>query len=181
MCMFVTDKIGLALPFGTASLRLVNMIRGGSLVGASHVAYQSGLETLLRVGPLSDIPATTKLVRVRFLDPVHADDTLRIGMRWEATGAAASLFPVLDADISLSPSAEHCTLSIAGTYRPPLGKLGAALDKAVLNRVATATIRQLLQRLADTLLHPAEAPDIPVVPADALAHQPVVRPSDPAD
>jgi hypothetical protein len=180
--MFVTEQTGLAMPFGSAALRLENLIRTGSLAHACHAAYANGLEALLRVGPVGDIPATTKLVRLRFLDPAFSDDdTFRIGMRWEATGAATSLFPVLDADITVSASGEESTLTIAGAYRPPFGKLGTALDKAVLNRVATATIRKLLQQLANVLCYPADAPDIQAVPAGEPALRLVVRPDEPTD
>jgi hypothetical protein len=178
-CMFVNEQTELALPFGVTSLRLANMINSGSLAGASQAAYQNGLEALLQVGPMGDTIATTKLVRVRFLRPVYYGDVLRVGMRWEATGAAASLFPILDADISVSSSGEQSALTIAGTYRPPLGKLGAALDKAVLSRIAVATIRRLLQQLADALLEPADVADSQADPVGEPVVQPVIRPSEP--
>jgi len=44
----------------------------------------------------------------------------------------------------------------AGIYRPPLGALGAGLDRAVLHRVADATARSLLVRVADVLTHPQD-------------------------
>ncbi len=176
--MFVTQDAELAMPFGTASLRLANMIRSGSLADASSAAYQGEQEAMLRVGPAGDFPATTRLVRVRFLEPVYSDDSLHIGMRWEATGATAGLFPVLDADITVTSSGEHSsTLTIAGVYRPPLGRLGAGLDKAGLNRIATATIRRLLQQLAETAMHPAGTPDIQHMPAGEPALQPVIPPT----
>jgi hypothetical protein len=77
---------------------------------------------------------------------------MTVALRWEATGAAGGLFPVLDAHISLAPAAEHATrLALTGSYRPPLGRIGAALDKAILNRVAAATIHALLHSIADAL------------------------------
>jgi hypothetical protein len=79
-----------------------------------------------------------------------------VGLRWEPTGAAAGQFPVLDADITLTPEGEHRTrLALAGTYRAPLGRLGAGLDKAILHRVATATICALLAEMADAPTSPA--------------------------
>jgi hypothetical protein len=179
--MFVHEETALPLPFGVTSLRLANIISSGSLAGASHAAYQNGLEALLQVGPMGDTIATTKLVRVGFLHPVYHADVLRVGMRWEATGAAASLFPILDADISVSSSGEQSVLAIAGTYRPPLGKLGAALDKTVLNRIAAATIRRLLQQLADALLNPANVPDIQAEPVGEPVVQPVICPGEPPE
>src|SRR6266576_3170529 len=59
------------------------------------------------------------------------------------------LFPVLDADVRLTPAGEHVTLlSMAGSYRPPLGSLGQALDRVILHRVATATIRGFVAQVA---------------------------------
>jgi hypothetical protein len=65
---------------------------------------------------------------------------------------------VLDANISIS-SAENGTarLTLAGSYRPPLGHFGAGLDRAIMHRVATATMRCLLQSVAEALVSPAPA------------------------
>ena len=49
----------------------------------------------------------------------------------------------------LTPTGEHVTLlSMAGSYRPPLGRLGQALDQAILHRVAAATIRGFVAQVA---------------------------------
>ena len=39
-------------------------------------------------------------------------------------------------------------LTVAGAYRPPLGALGEALDRVILHRVATATIRGFTAQVA---------------------------------
>ena len=88
---------------------------------------------------------------------------MNVGLRWEATGATGGLFPVLDATLTISPAPEPATgqgmessrLILAGTYRPPLGRLGAGLDTALLHRVANATIRSVLRSAAMTLTSPA--------------------------
>ena len=81
----------------------------------------------------------------------------RQSRRWEATGPGGRLFPALDADIWLTPAGEHAArLSLAGVYRPPLGALGAGLDKAVFHRVADATVQSLLARVADVLARPQD-------------------------
>jgi hypothetical protein len=68
------------------------------------------------------------------------------------------LFPALDADITLTPAGNHSTtLTLTGAYRPPLGTVGAELDRAILYRVAAATIRAFLHRVADAIVHPARA------------------------
>jgi hypothetical protein len=74
-------------------------------------------------------------------------------LRWEATGPAGRLFPVLDADITLMPAGEQTRLVLAGSYRPPLDGIGATLDKIALHHLATATISSLLRQTAHALTH----------------------------
>ena len=74
-------------------------------------------------------------------------------------GPGGGLFPALDADLELTALSEDATiLRLAGAYRPPLGKAGAALDRAVLQRVAAARIRAFIRRVADAIVHLARAP-----------------------
>ena len=84
-------------------------------------------------------------------------ESAALALRWEATGPGGRLFPALDADIWLAPAGEHSArLSLAGVYRPPLAAMGAGLDKAILHRVADATVRSLLARVADVLARSQE-------------------------
>ena len=77
------------------------------------------------------------------------DQSVGLAIRWEATGPGGGLFPVLDADLTMAPDGERATIvTLAGAYRPPLGTVGAALDRMILSRVASATIRALLALMA---------------------------------
>lgn len=157
--MFVEEERSLDVPYEAARARMANLIHGRALLQTSRTAYQQGVEAVMRVGPMGDVPGTSKLVRVLFLDPVDRGQTMTVAFRWEAAGTVASLFPVLDADITLSPDGERRThLAFAGSYRAPLGRLGAELDKALLHLVATATVRAFLAGVADTLTNPVTAP-----------------------
>jgi hypothetical protein len=49
-------------------------------------------------------------------------------------------------------------LTLNGCYRPPLGRLGSGLDRAVLHRIAAATIRALLRGIAGMLTEPKNVP-----------------------
>ncbi len=156
--MFLVSERTLDVPCQAARARLVNLADGGGLTRVSHTAYQHGLTGLMRVGPLGDLPGASKLVAVRFLEPVERGGVTTMGLRWEATGHAAGLFPVLDANITLTPDGDHRTqMAFTGIYRAPLGRLGAGLDKMILHRMATATIRALLAGVADALTSPATA------------------------
>ena len=155
--MFTVQDALLEIGFEAARSRLVNLTSGGTLAAGSQAAYEEGLAALIRVGPLGDLPGTTKLVRVLMLDPIDRDGTLSVGLRWEATGVAGGLFPVLDGDIVLSPGRAGTRLALIGVYRPPLGRAGAWLDTAILHKVAAATINALLHSIADALTRPATA------------------------
>jgi hypothetical protein len=93
-----------------------------------------------------------------------------VPMRWEATGLIGRLFPVLDANLMLGQDDQgRGVLRIAGVYRPPLGGLGEELDQIVLRRVAWATIRSLLRRIAALLADWAGEPASQGAPAPGLA------------
>ena len=105
--MFVAQDLTVDVGSRVAQARFTNLLRGAWLTEASEAAYDGGLTGLLRVGPAG--PVTAKLVRVGVLDPVYRGDVKTVGLRWEATGPAGSLFPVLDADVSISPVGEEGT------------------------------------------------------------------------
>ena len=154
--MFVAQDLTIGTGFRAAQARFENLLHGNWLTETSRTACEGGAEGLLRVGPAG--PVAAKLVRACFLDPVYRGDVMTVGLRWEAAGAAGILFPVLDANISISPAGdESARLALAGSYRPPLGRLGAGLDRAIMHRVAAATVRCLLQSVAEALVSPAPA------------------------
>ena len=160
--MFVASEVLLDMSFAAAVAGLTNLARGGLLADLSEEAYGDGLTGLVRVGPLGDAPGMSKLVEVHFLEMVTRGESAMLALRWEAPGPGGRLFPALDADIWLTRAGEDSTrLSVAGAYRPPFGALGAGLDRVILHRVADATVRSLLARVADVLARPEE-------PADAV-------------
>jgi hypothetical protein len=157
--VFVAPELSVDVGLAAAQARLTNLLRDGRLAQASHAAYAGEGAALMRVGPAGAVPGASKLVKVLFLDPVYRCDSMRVAIRWEATGPAGSLFPLLDADISLTSAGGQVTrLALEGAYRPPFGRLGGRLDRAILHRVATATMRALLAGVAEALASPAPAP-----------------------
>ena len=127
--MFVVHHVLLDVAFGVARPRLVSLASSPALIDASRAAYEEGLTSLIRTGPTVAEAAEPRLARVKFLPPVERPGTITVGLRWEASGAATGLFPVLDADITLAVASEHTTtLTLSGVYRPASD--GAALDGA---------------------------------------------------
>src|SRR5215469_13972423 len=122
----------------------MQLAASGLLLSTSEDAYDLGTAGLARVG----IPGLSKLVRVQARDLAVTQESVGLAIRWEATGSAGELFPVLDADIRLARAGERTAmLTMSGVYRPPLGALGQALDRAILHRVAAATIRDFVARV----------------------------------
>jgi hypothetical protein len=154
--MFARHEVVLDLPFPVARSRLATLMRGGWLDSLSQDAYSEGLAGQVRVGPFGRVPGMSKLVEVRLLEPVPHDDVVVVPLRWEASGRIGRLFPVLDANLSLGEAGNGKTaLRFAGVYRPPLAGVGEELDQIVLHRVADATVRSLLVRIAGVLTDPA--------------------------
>jgi hypothetical protein len=150
--VFVREETRLDISFIAAREGLASLTRGRWLMSASDAAYGEGITGLTRVGPVGSVRGLSRLVQVRLQDLIVNRDSARLALRWEATGPGSSLFPALDADILLSADGEEATkLTLDGVYRPPLGSFGAGLDQAVLSRVATATVRDFVGRLAKAI------------------------------
>ena len=147
--MFVGDEVRLDVGFAVARERLTRLGESGALFAPSEDVYGPGLA---RVGP----GVVSKLVRVQVRELTWTERSGGLALRWEATGAGGKLFPVLDADLTLVDFGAQGTLvALAGVYRPPLGGLGQALDRAVLHRVAVATVKGFLAQVAAQLAdHP---------------------------
>jgi len=142
--MFVGDEVRLEVSFAVARERLARLSESSALFGVSADAYGPGLT---RVG----VAGVSKLVRVQARELSWTDRTAGLALRWEAIGTSGVLFPVLDADLRLTPEGEGTVLTLAGAYRPPLGPVGQALDRALLHKVAEATVRTFLTRVAAQL------------------------------
>lgn len=150
--MFVREEARLPVGFAVACAGLTGLAQSGRLLAASQRAYGDGVTGLAKVGPPGTWPDLSKLVMIHVGDLAVTDDSARLPLRWEATGPGSGLFPALDADITVTPGGDDAaTLILTGVYRPPLGKLGAVLDHAILSRVAVATIRDFVRRLAQAV------------------------------
>lgn len=125
---------------------LLEALRG--LPDAADVAYRKGEEIRARLGLKDGI---AKKVRLHVGEPVRNDGLLTIPLSWEATGAPG-LFPRMDAELvasTVGPDLTH--VAFRGSYQPPLGAVGRALDRAVLHRVAEASVKGFVDRIGDAV------------------------------
>ena len=93
----------------------------------------------------------SKKVKAELGEVVTVGDWTKVRMAWKATFPTA-LFPVMEGEVELSPHDKGTTrLTVSGMYEPPLGKVGAWLDEAVMHNVAQATVKQLAEDIAERL------------------------------
>lgn len=120
----------------------------------AHIAYRAGEEMKARVGPTG---AVAKSVNLEVGRPEIHRRGVVYPVRWSANGAGA-LFPDLRAELVLSKlGPDHTSITLDGTYEPPLGAVGRFLDRTVMSRVAEATVRNWVDRLAEAISEPSEA------------------------
>jgi hypothetical protein len=131
------------------------------LPGLALEAHARGERLLAEVGFGERVHVSRRVI-VEVGQPLRRHSTTLLPIRWRPA-ASSGLVPELDADLevaALTPAASQ--LSISARYTPPLGTVGAAIDRALLHRVAEATLKNFLDRIADALPALAAA-EVPVV------------------
>ncbi len=146
--MFIYYFVHLDRSFGEARAQLLEVLSG--LDGMAAAAYREGEEIRAKLR-LGEYPAVAKVVRLEVGEPVGEDETMLLPIVWKATGTPG-LFPRMEAEVVLAELGPVLTqLSLRGSYRPPLGPLGRVLDRALLHRVAEASVKGFVDRVARTI------------------------------
>ena len=98
-------------------------------------------------------------VQIEVGDPVSvASRSTMLPITWKPEDGSRAL-PQLDADIEISALGDERThLAMSARYRPPFGMIGRAVDRAMMHRVAEATVKDFLDRVGDRLALRAVAP-----------------------
>ena len=149
--MFLRTYVELDLPFEEAEAALLGAADDwvpGLLVDAEG----RGHELLAEVGFAVDERRVDREVEIALGLPYRSGSATRVPLTWRAT-SGERLFPRLEADIEIATlGPNRPQLSIDARYRPPLALVGRALDRALLHRVAEATIGDFVERIADRIL-----------------------------
>ena len=128
------------------------------LPGLAGSANHHGDALLAEVGFGSDV-RVARTVTVEFGRPITMPTKTVLPLQWTATGVSG-VFPSLDADLEIAPlGPDRTQLAMSARYVPPLGALGRVIDRAVLFRVAEATLKDFLDRVRESLLAAVE--DLP--------------------
>ena len=146
--MFVRYFLDLAAPFENVEASLLDE-PGTWVPGLLRDAEDRGERLLADVGFVLETRRIDKQVEVQLGTPYRIPSKTLLPMSWRATGSDR-LFPQLDADLEVAALGRGRTqLSISARYRPPLGAAGRVLDRALLHRVAEATIKDFLDRVGE--------------------------------
>jgi hypothetical protein len=149
--MFVRYYVDLAASFAEAETAL--LAEPARWLPAILVdAEDRGNRLLADVGfRLGDEHRVGKQVEVGVGEPYRRPGTVRLPITWTASGSDR-LFPSLEGDLELAALGEHRTqLSLSARYDPPLGPVGRVLDRALLHRVAEATVKDFVDRVVEAI------------------------------
>jgi len=148
--MFLRYFVELALPFETVDAELLGLPEEW-IPGVARDANDRGERLLAEVGFGPQNRRVEKQVRIELGEAVRLSSKTVLPMSWRATGLQP-LFPVLEADIEVAALGPNRTqLSINARYEPPFRALGRAIDRALMHRVAEATVKDFLDRVAQGL------------------------------
>jgi len=119
--------------------------------GLASSAEQHGDQLLAEVGfPVSRLQLG-KQVEIELGPPVRTSGRTWLPVTWRATGPRG-IFPTLEGELEVAALGTQLTqLGLSARYKPPFGVLGDSLDRALLHRVAEATIRDFVERVAVAL------------------------------
>ena len=152
--VFLSESLLVDVPLAVAQHRLLAFLHVGDLDSVVADAFGEGATVLAKAG----VGGLGKMVTVKSIPPYQRGAVTVVPIRWLATGPLSGAFPVLDANLEMAAAGSKTTVTIIGSYRPPLGKVGEAVDSLVLNSVAQSTVRRFLGQLAEVAIHTAAAP-----------------------
>jgi len=114
-------------------------------------AEEHGDQLLAEVGfPVSALQLG-KRVEIELGPAVRTPGRTWLPVTWRATGPSG-IFPTLEGELEVAALGPHLTqLGLSARYKPPFGLLGESLDRALLHRIAEATIRDFVERVAGAL------------------------------
>jgi hypothetical protein len=149
--MFIRYYLDIPIPFEEVETALLAQPEAW-IPGLARDAESHGERLLAEVGfTVDDTYRVDRQVEIDLGAPYRIPSKTLLPMSWKAT-EHEQLFPSLEADLEVAALGPNRTqLSVSARYRPPMGSLGRALDRALLHRVAEATVKHFLDRVGEAL------------------------------
>jgi hypothetical protein len=148
--MFVRAFTDLLVEFGPAEEALLRSPQSW-VPGLASDADAWGERLLAEVGMGSPGHRLHKRVEIEIGDSIRYPTKTVLRVSWRASGPKG-LFPELEGDLEIAPMGPaRSQLSLSARYTPPLGVAGKLADRALLHRVAEATVQDFVDRTAEAL------------------------------
>ena len=149
--MFLRYYVDLDIPFEQAESALLGTPEAW-VPGLLRDAEGRGQQLLAEVGFAVDERRLDREVEIELGMPYRSGIATRVPLTWRAT-SGTRLFPRLEGDLEVAAlGSSRSQLSMDARYRPPLALVGRALDRALLHRVAEATIGDFVDRVAERIV-----------------------------
>lgn len=150
--MFLRSYVELTLPVAVAEEALLRTPERW-IPGLALSAEERGDRLLGEVGFPVAGHQVGKQVEIELGRPVATPGRTWLPISWHATGPRG-IFPSLEGELEIAALGPNLTqLGLSARYKPPFGLAGEALDRALLHRVAEATVRDFVERVAGALQH----------------------------
>jgi len=148
--MFLRSYVELNLPIADVEEALLHT-PAEWIPGLASSAEERGDQLLGEVGfPVSG-RQVGKQVEIELGAPVRTPGRTWLPITWRATGPRG-IFPNLEGELEVAALGPHLTqLGLSARYKPPFGLVGESLDRALLHRVAEATIHDFVERVGVAL------------------------------
>jgi hypothetical protein len=148
--MFVRYFLELPFPAELVESALLSS-PGDWIPGAIEDASRHGEALLAEVGFETAGRRVQRKVELEIAEPIRMGFSTLLPIKWRAAGLSG-LFPVMEADIEVAALGRSRTqLSFNGRYSPPLSVVGQAVDRVLFHRVAEATTKDFVERMAARL------------------------------
>jgi maltose/moltooligosaccharide transporter len=134
---------------------VVSALRAGPQEWLPDFREESGQPTTeLRVDEAGQ--RVVRRVRLSLGTVQPSDRAVTVSVRWEAA-QSPQLYPRLDGVLRIEEQDGHCVVRFDARYLPPAGRLGAAVDRVLMGRVARASVGDFFDRLTARLDRAAHA------------------------
>ena len=120
------------------------------LPGLARESLDGGNRLLVEVGLGQAFPLR-KTVEVTVGRWARRGSTAVLPLSWQAPSGPA-LLPTMNAEMEIVPlGSDRTQLALSANYTPPLNGIGKLADRALLHRVAEATVKDFVDRVAQRI------------------------------
>jgi hypothetical protein len=151
--MFVRYYVMVSRPFA----ELEAEITGGAehwMPSMAERANGHGLKLLSELGFDVGKRRIARRIEIKLGEPRRSAGVTLFPVHWRAA-TESGLFPTLEGQLEIAKLGLATTqVGISASYEPPFGWVGKIADKALLHRVAEATVQDFMERIRNQLERP---------------------------